>query len=88
MDVLDCTIKARCLAPYIAVDCYCGSVDAQDCIAGRKRNGTCMAKIEAGLETTSSEKMLVSSWHDVKLGGGVALSLVDCLGRRGCAMCL
>ena len=87
LDTLRCIIKGRCATVEASVFCFCGSTNGEECISSNKQNGSCKAKIEAGLETTSSAKIIVSSWHDEKTGGGLALSLIDCLGDNNCSMC-
>jgi len=87
IDTLRCTIKGRCASEDASVFCYCGTTNGDECISGNKQNGSCKAKIEAGLETTSSQQIIVNSWHNEKTGGGIALSLVDCLGEKHCRTC-
>lgn len=82
---LDCAIKSRCVTGGSAMSCYCGTAFGLDCISP-KANGSCKAKLEAGLETTDPKEIAVN-YGDDKRGGGAAMQLVQCLINHRCDRC-
>ncbi len=86
INTVACAIKGRCLTEHASVFCYCGSTNGSECIAGHAQNGSCKPKIEAGFETTASEKIVIN-WNNDTTGGGVAMTLATCLIENSCTMC-
>jgi hypothetical protein len=74
--VLDCVRDTGCAADAASIRCYCGTVNAAECLGGLG-NGKCRTQIEAGLETTTPATV-VQRLQNVQFGGGLALARIDC----------
>ena len=86
VDLLNCTIKGRCITEHSSVACYCGTTPALKCMSRGEKNGSCRAKFEGAFETDDGSTILVD-WIKNVTGGGAAMGLVNCLMQNSCTMC-
>jgi cysteine-rich repeat protein len=76
-DTYACTVRTRCAIDHGATYCYCGDASTTQCKMAGGAQGPCKAEIEAGLETTMPDVVLLNL-KNVRFAAGGALSRAEC----------